>query len=379
MVTRDAPARMLRRLTALLLLLTLAACGGGGGGSGSESSSELRFGQLSPGTLTASYKETGMPAMATLELTTTYTGVPGNGAVYVVVVDPDGLITQASPGFTDGKASLTLQILKTLTTGRYTQPLTVRACKDPACKAEYGGSPQVVQKDLKVEGVTLSQSTFDFAGSVGAGAPAQTLSVQAPAGVDFLLSPMPVERTDAAGVVSTVQASDVFEFTRQGNNLVITPKATWAGRYVMRTQLQVYEGYAGKPVTVTYNVAGTDRQPLTLATGALNVTAPDYTPVTATIDLVRNTTLFFPTLYSVQISGIPDPASTGWVQLASSGYVTDGAGRPVWRMTLKFDRCGTTFNCLGIQAGTYPLTATIRVDGYGTSWTYAVPITYTAR
>lgn len=370
---------MKRLLLSSALVLTLAACGGGaGGGGGGESSSELRFGTLSPNTLTASYKEVGYPTYATLDVSTTYSGTPSSNAVYVVVEDPDAIVTQAIPAFADGKATLTLQINKTLAAGSYSQPLTVHACKDVACKSEYAGSPQQVKKDIKVEGLTLSKASFDFAGSVGAGAPAQTLTVQAPADADFLFIPQIVERTDPSGAVGSVSGSDVFEFTRQGNQVLITPRPTWPGKYVMKTQVQGYNGYASKPVTLTYNVSGTDNSPFTLATPSLNVTA-DSTPVTASIDLIRNNLLFMPSLYMVQVSGSPDPGSTGWVQRISSDYTTDSAGRPVWRMVLKFDRCGTTLYCLGLAAGTYPLTATIKIDGYGTSWTYTLPITYTAR
>lgn len=377
------PNRPLIRLlqhtaSCVALPLLISACGGGGG-DGQASSSELRFGTLSPSTLTASYKESGTPTFTTLELSTSYSGVPSNNAVYVVVEDPDGLVTQAIPAFADGKATLTLQISKMLVAGNYSQPLTVHACKDPACKSEYAGSPQQVKKDLKVEGITLSKSSFEFTGSVGAGAPAQTLTVQAPAGVDFSLIPLIVERTDPSGTLGAMSPGDVFDFTRQGNQVVITPKPTWAGKYVMKTQVQGYDGYASKPVTLTYNVAGSENSPFTLATTSLNLTAADYTPVTASIDLIRNNLLFMPSLYMWQFSGLPDPAATGWIQQVSSEYTTDSAGRPVWRLVLKFDRCGRSLQCLGLGAGVYPVTAAIKIDGYGGSWTYTVPITYTAR
>lgn len=363
------------RLSALLLtlplFLSLSACGGGGGDS---SPPELSLGALTPGAITATMADRDAGPRPQVTLSASYTGT-ASGTVYVVVDDPDRLITYAMPAFSDGRATLTLDLSTSAAPGRYTQPVVIKACKDAACTRQYAGSPQTVSKDVRVESIVVSATTMSFSAPIGAGAPAQNLTVTPPVGKDYAYAPLYVDYRSPTGSRSALVPSEVFDITRTATGLQIKPKGGWAGSYSWPLVLQS-PGYADKQVTINYEVTGNGVQPLTLLTSTLAVSAGSSNQVFADVDALVNMP------YSeirFTITGSPDPVQTGWLLYYTSENFTSGSGpaNNARHMRFKFDRCGygSFYGCLG--GGTYNATVRMDVMAFGETWTYTVPVTFT--
>lgn len=352
---------------ALTLLLTLAACGGGGGSGGS---SELSLGSVSPSAINLTLGDaTAAPTDATT-LSASYSGSTSS-TVYVVVEDPDGVFASATPAVGAGRATLTLMTGILPPAGRYTQPLTVHVCKDPACKSEYAGSPQTVRKDIVIQSLGLDKARLDFSAPVGTGAAAQDLTVTPPPGRTFDIAPQYVSFVGATGAQSLLPAETVFEITRSATGLQVRPKAAWAGRYTWPLALNVPGGgYADKTVTVTYDVAGTGVPPLVLLGAALQASGNGgIVAVDALVNMPISEMRY-------TITGTPDPVGTGWLLYYDSQPYTAGSGPAdnAVHLRFNFDRCGYG-GAFGCQVGT--LTATVRIDvvAFGETWTYTLPAT----
>jgi len=278
----------------ILAAVLTASCGGGGGGgtnaSGSLISSEITIGPLTPQSidLRLARNTSTTEAAARVDLTASLSGST-SGTVYVLIEDPDHIVTAGSALVSSSKslATLTLVLSRRLPVGTYTSPVTLRACKDALCAVEFAGSPQTIQKNIVLDGITVSPSALNFVSSAGVAPPAQSLAVTPPAGRTYTYDTYPyVNFTFIAGNPGTVSIAEVFEISRTETGLLVQPKASFPvsskskdGKFVLPMVLRVptYEGYGSETVNITYQIGAavaTTADNLTVKSDSLPTTGP---------------------------------------------------------------------------------------------------------
>ena len=307
-------------------------------------------------------------------LSASYSGTSSN-AIYVVVDDPDRLITSAWPAVSDGRASLTLQMSTVAAPGHYTKPVVIKACKDADCTHQYAGSPQTVPKDVLIESIAVGASSLSFSAPVGAGATPQDLAVTPPAGKSYQYSPfIYVEYRAPSGSTSLISSSEVFDITYTATGLQIKPKGASEGSYHWTLQLDS-QGYNRKQVDISYEVAGATVQPLTLLNTSLTASLTNGDTVFADVDVLVNMPF---TEMRVVLTGSPDPVQTGWLHFYDLVPFTSGSGPAdnARHLRFKFDRCGYGIGpCL--SGSSQSANARIEVTAFAQTWIYNVPVTLT--
>jgi hypothetical protein len=362
---------MLRRLS-LLLSIVVAACGGGDSPSQPQ---PLSLGAMTPSTVNVTLTDEQAASRYQTSVGASYTG-SASGTVYVRVEDPDGVFTAAYPAISDTRASLTLEIGGAPAPGRYTRPVTIRVCPDAACSREFPGSPQTLQKDLRIESLGVDKRSLSFSGPVGLGAAAQSLAITLPQGKSYDYSSHYVQYTSPTGGTSLQLPSAVFDITRTASGLQLKPRGAAAGSYSWQMQLNS-PGYRSQTVNVAYEVSGTPVGPVTLLADTLSVTLTGG-EVFGDVDAAVNMNF---TETRITITGNPDPSQTGWLLFYTAEPLTLGAGPAGngqrWRF--KFSRCGYGGAIACLTTGTYSATVRIDVSAYGQTWAYTVPTTLTVR
>lgn len=366
-------------LSLLLLTLTLSSCGGGGSGGTAGTGASggdagvLSFGALSPSAITAKLSDDPAAVRQQVALSAAFSGSAG-GTIYVVVEDPDKVVTGAIPTVSAGTASLTLDLATGLSPGRYTRSVVVHACKDAACKGEFAGSPQTLSKDVVVETLAVGAAALSFRSDVGVGAPAQAFSVTPPVGKGYTFSGGAVDYQAPSGAISQLPFDAVFDVMQTETGLQVKPKGAWAGEYRWAVGLQS-TGYALKSVPVVYQVGDGSAKPLTLLTPTLAVTAGNGV-VFADIDVLKN---YAYGGVQIAITGTPNPTDQGWLLYYDSlPYVQGTASLDnATHLRFRFDPCGYSgaFGCL--SSGSYQANIHVEVSAGGQSWPYDVPVTFT--
>lgn len=152
-----------RDLAGSLCLVLLAACGGGGGG-GSGSGGTSAAVSFTPSTLDLTQDE-GEQRSFTVDVTphTTF-----SGTVYVLVVDPQHLLSPAVSVSANGQGG----VVASLTTsgardfGAYDGSFQVHLCKTADCSAEYEGSPVALPYHVTVQRHDPSVTLFNAQGNL---------------------------------------------------------------------------------------------------------------------------------------------------------------------------------------------------------------------
>lgn len=367
----------------LALTVLLASCGGGGGGGGGGDGgdpggrpSSVSIGPLSPSTLSATLAEGDTRIAAPLFVTANYTGTT-SGTVYILIDDPDRIISNAIPGIGPTTASLTFEVAKTLPApGRYTKPVTVRLCGDAGCVVEFGGSPQTVAKDFTVQGVGVSASTLNFKGEVGMGAPAQTITVTPSAGTSFDVVNTNFQQ-EPKNPADFTFLDDVFDVKRTDATLQIKPKPAPAGRYTLTKTLG--SGNARKTITAVYEVAGKPATAFTLSASSLNARPnpdPNNPDIYVTFDVLMS--IPYKTLGAKAILDTPASAPN-WLYTKDylSFFPPGSEANNGLHVTMNFNKCGFfgSTNCLG--RGTYTATVRVELQAFGETWTQDLPASFT--
>lgn len=377
------PLITMRTLHLPVLLLTLSLCGcGGGGGSGSGSGGNsagadaggLSFGAISPAGLSAKLSDDPAATRQQLTLTASFSG-SASGNVYVVVEDPDKVITNALPTVGAASATLTLDLATGLAPGHYTKSVVVHVCKDSACKSEFAGSPQTLTKDIVVEGLAVGAAVLNFQGDVGMGAAAQSFTVTPPAGKSYSYSGGSVDYKSPSGLIMQLPFDTVFDVAQTDTGLKVAPKGAWAGEYKWLMGLQS-PGYALKGVPVAYEVGDGSAKPLKLLTTSLEVTY-NGSDVYADVDVLKN---FNYGSVNIVLTGSPSPPDTGWLMYYDSVPYAQGSATMsnATHIRFKLQRCGYSgaFGCLAPGAS-YTANIHLDISANGQNWPYDVPVTFT--
>lgn len=355
------------------LALFLAACGGGGGG-GSEAES-LTLGAISPATATITVSDQAKGEESRLiAFSAPYSGT-ASGTLFVLIEDPDAVLGTHSLDIGSTSATLRLEVLSDLLPGRYTQPLTVHVCLDSGCRQELQGSPQTVAKNITVTGTTLGASSMSFSADGGMVPAAKTVAVTTSGGADWQIdntSYVSYFEPDGTPSSTAFGLHEVFTVTKTPEGVKVQPKGRWPGRYV--TTLTVSSaGHAPRSLDIDYQVGPVTGEALTLqtvtATGSGTMIDQDVEIVIdATINMDRSEI----SVGIASLSGTPDPATTEWVRYSDFdvGLGADGSGL---RLRLYANAC--RFSCLA--PGTYTAQAMVVAEGYGKTFHYTVPVSFT--
>lgn|GEM_PF-6918598 len=173
---------MFKQLFAVGFLGLLAACGGGGGSDSPQGSSSGDTGEalsFTPQTLSSTYQSGAAPYLSARAELRNFETVRGKD-VYVVIVDSDHVLLSApkSQGLNVTSYEIGVTLSPTLSVGRHQGKLEIRLCQDPACSAQFAGSPSYLPYDLTVtESAKLAATVRDSADAsmvTGGSAPSAT-------------------------------------------------------------------------------------------------------------------------------------------------------------------------------------------------------------
>ncbi|OWQ47487.1 hypothetical protein CDL60_08645 [Roseateles noduli] len=354
----------LARFSPLILALSLAACGGGGDGNDAATANEISFSQLTPGTLSTTFMDDGPRPEFTL--TASYKGV-ANSTVFVVINDPDQLFKMALPIVSTDTSTASLKLIfnDNLPAGTYTQPMTLRVCKDQACTQEYRGSPQSVNKNIRIEGLTISTDSLALSSAIGGESAWKDVTVL-PSGKSYQATLLNVEHTPPPGGMKR-PVDRPFSLRSTATGVQVQGIGAWPGDYIASMTVSA-PFYKPKTVKLSYSVTGN--------TEAFTVLTPSVTAsssrdlVTVDVDALQHVRI---SQLSAKITGLADPFS--WISISKiEDFTRDGVKAKHFR--LRFDPCyrGVNF-CMA--RGTYTANLSFGGTEFGRTWNYDVPITFT--
>jgi hypothetical protein len=180
---------------------------------------------------------------------------PTPAALYVdASIEGNGIVTPIPVLIDPGASLATFTVLPdtSLAVGSHTGTLTLAACKDPSCNAQFSGSPHRISYNIDlVASLVASSSAVKITapeGTVGAAVP---LSLTLP----------------AVATVSYAQSQDWLAVSDDGNSLVLTPdaRALLAGTYQATIALHADNPSQTTKIPVTFAVTPAIVVPVSLA------------------------------------------------------------------------------------------------------------------
>ena len=360
--------------------LALTACGGGGGSSSSNNSNELDVGPLTPTAIVRDIGDSAASIDRQVDLTASYSGTTTD-PIYVVVVDPDGLMV--SPWLdvsVPSKAWMSMLISEEAAAGHYTKPLTIHACRDVACQREYAGFPRTVSKDITLRGITTNVSSLHFTAEAGTVPPVQSITVSAPKGQPFINAGVVgsyVNCVYANGETSLQTVAATLQITQTATGFDIRPWAFDEGH--CSTVFRIGSD-AAKEALISLDWDSTPRVAPVLSTDTTEVHA---TAKYGSTDLVLVKMDILEHLSSsAQWGPFPGdpPYDPGWPLWLSTSYVypleVAGPDRHdlLDHQTLRFNACPYWPTCLPV--GRYTWVDHIEVMSWDKITRLAIPVTF---